>query len=235
MVVPGQLVQHRQVERERLPRRGAAGDDDVSLAGGVQRLELVGVEGRDAAAEERGVQLGGDPAGYRDGFRRRSRLEALGDQAPVGPPRLDRAGPARLGGGASGPSAIAAATRMASSAERSWSLHYLGAGRDRESCRGRGRPLALGRRRPVLPRARQQSAQEVLARKGHEEGTPEAAQLADAGQDLHVVPHREVEVEPGVQGDLLLGDPAGERALQALGEPPDQVRDRIVVLRGLTL
>ena len=42
--VGGDRVEHRKVERQRLPRGGAAGDDHVALPGGLQRLDLVRVE-----------------------------------------------------------------------------------------------------------------------------------------------------------------------------------------------
>ena len=43
-VVARELVEHREVEAKRLARRGPAGDDDVALARGLERLELVRVE-----------------------------------------------------------------------------------------------------------------------------------------------------------------------------------------------
>ena len=47
-------VEHRQVERERLPRRGGRGDDDVlASCGGLPRLGLLGIEAADAGRRER--------------------------------------------------------------------------------------------------------------------------------------------------------------------------------------
>ena len=47
--IPGERVEHRQVERERLPARGPGRDDRVSAVGRRERLRLVGVELADAA------------------------------------------------------------------------------------------------------------------------------------------------------------------------------------------
>ena len=49
-------VEHRQVERQRLARGGAAGDDHVAGPGGLECLELVRVEPEDAGALERARQ-----------------------------------------------------------------------------------------------------------------------------------------------------------------------------------
>ena len=55
MVIANELVQDRKVERQRLAGSGPTCDDDVALARGLQRLELMGVQSRDAAAEQPGV------------------------------------------------------------------------------------------------------------------------------------------------------------------------------------
>ncbi len=50
----GERIQDRQVEGERLPARGAGGDDQVLAAGGrLPRLRLVGVEAVDPLSRER--------------------------------------------------------------------------------------------------------------------------------------------------------------------------------------
>ena len=50
VAVGGERVEDGEVERERLPRRGAGRDDDVAVARGRVRLRLVRVELGDAAA-----------------------------------------------------------------------------------------------------------------------------------------------------------------------------------------
>ena len=113
--------------------------------------------------------------------------------------------------------------------------HHLGPLGDGQRRRRRGRPLALGGRRAALPGARQHRPEEVLSRQGHEQRAAELAKLAEAPQDLQVVVDREVEVEAGVERDLLLGDAVLERRLDPLGEPALQVGDRVPVAGRLAI
>ena len=82
----------------------------------------------------------------------------------------------------------------------------VGAGADRERDGGDGSPLPLGGRQPLLPGAGEDGADEVLARERDVERQPQLAQLAEAAQDLEVLLGAEVEVEAGVDRDLLLAD-----------------------------
>ena len=101
-VVPGELVEDGQVEGQRLARRGAAGDDRIPLGCCLQRLELVRVERLDAGRGQGGLQLGRQGGGEADALGRLRCLEALGNQATVCPPRLDRVLPAHRGGEVAG-------------------------------------------------------------------------------------------------------------------------------------
>ena len=67
-------------------------------------------------------------------------------------------------------------------------------------------------RQALLPGAGQHRAEEVLAGERDEQRPAELAQLAQAPQDLEAVGDAEVEVEPGVERELLLGDACAERA-----------------------
>ena len=82
----------------------------------------------------------------------------------------------------------------------------VGAGADRQGDRGDRAPLALAGRQPLLPGAGEDGADEVLAGERDVERQAELAQLAEAPQDLQVLLGVEVEVESGVDRDLLLGD-----------------------------
>jgi hypothetical protein len=57
LAVARERVEHRQVERERLPRRGPGGDDRVARVGRGERLGLVGIELLDPDAGERRAHL----------------------------------------------------------------------------------------------------------------------------------------------------------------------------------
>ena len=84
---------------------------------------------------------------------------------------------------------------------------HLGAGGDGDRGR-RGRcPLALARLGAPLPRAREHRAEEVLPGQRHEQRPAPRPELAEPAQDLEVLVHREVEVEAGVEGYLLLFNP----------------------------
>src|SRR3954468_20072648 len=103
---------------------------------------------------------------------------------------------------------------------------------DGEGGRGEGRRLALTRIDARFPRPREQGAEEVLARDGEKQRPAEVAQPPQAPQNLEVVVGREVEVEPGVQRDLLLVHPEVEGALDLPGEPGLQMCDGIAVAPG---
>jgi hypothetical protein len=98
-IVAGQRIEHREVERQRLAGGGAARHDHVFLGGGLERLELVRVKGRDPAADQRRPQLRREPGRYLHVLRGPGGLGALRHQAAVGATRLDRSGPPRRGGG----------------------------------------------------------------------------------------------------------------------------------------
>ena len=98
------------------------------------------------------------------------------------------------------------ATRIACSELRSWMRRTSAPSRTASVDRGDRPPLALARRQPLLPGAGQDGADEVLARERDVERQPERAQLAEPPQDLQVLLGAEVEVESGVDRDLLLGD-----------------------------
>ena len=98
----------------------------------------------------------------------------------------------------------------------------VGAGAHREGDRGDRPPLALGRRQPLLPGAGEDGADEVLARERDVERQPELAELAEPPQDLEVLLGAEVEVEPGVDRDLLLAD--AKLAAARSTRPPNQDR-----------
>ena len=170
-------------------------------------------------------------------FGLRARLEALGNQSAVGAPGLDR-----RSGRLRPPPALALTRstrrsrprrRIASSASSgSCSRTHLRAGRDRQRRRRRGRPLALaaGARSSQEPArtAPRKSLRESATNSGRPRlrSSPSRRRISRSSVD------GEVEVEPRVEGDLLLGDAARERGLEPLGEPARQVGDRVVVLRA---
>ncbi len=81
--IAGQRVENGQVEGERLAGGRAAGDDQVALGGGLERLELVREEALDAGAaqgrDELGMERVGDLRRLGQARRQRARL----DQAAV--------------------------------------------------------------------------------------------------------------------------------------------------------
>ena len=91
--VPADRVEHRHVERQRLARRGAAGDDHVRGLGGPQGLELVGVEGAHPGALERRPQSRVELRGQRHLVGLLLAFGALGDEPAVGAARIDRRPP----------------------------------------------------------------------------------------------------------------------------------------------
>ena len=245
-VVADEPVENGKVEGQRLARRGATGDDRVSRRW-PRRAPRAGASRASRSRWPAGRPPA--PAPGRRGVRpvgRWRRLDALGDQAAVRSPGLDRALPAR-GGGKAGAGAGASHSRRprvarscavaadrggrAQRVERASVVepHHLGAVGDGQRRRGRGRPLAFGGRDPALPRARQHCTQEVLSRQRHEQRAAELAQLTETPQDLEVVVDREVEVQARVERDLLLGHAMLERRLDPLPEPALQVDDRIAV------
>ena len=106
----------------------------------------------------------------------------------------------------------------------------VGAGAHREGDRGDRPPLPLGRRQPVLPGAGEDGADEVLARERDVERQPEIAELAEAPQDLEVLLGAEVEVEAGVDRDLLLADAKAAGPLDSPPEPGQEVLDDVAVI-----
>ena len=110
---------------------------------------------------------------------------------------------------------------------------HVGALGHRQRGRRGGGPLPLDRWRPALPRTGQHGAQEVLAGQRHEQGPAQGAKPAEPGEDPQIVLDREVEVEPGIERDLLLGDPVPDRGLDPVREPADEVTDGVRVARGL--
>ena len=95
----------------------------------------------------------------------------------------------------------------------------VGALAHRQRHRGDRPPLALARRQPLLPGPGQHGADEVLARERDVERQAQRAQLAEPPQDLQVLLGAEVEVESGVDRDLLLGDPKLPGQLDSPLEP----------------
>ncbi len=96
---------------------------------------------------------------------------------------------------------------------------------------GRDRaPLTLARRQPSLPGTGEDGADEVLARERDVERRPQLAQLAEPSQDLQVLLGGEVEVESGVDRDLLLADAKPQRRLDSPPEPGLEVVDDVAVL-----
>jgi hypothetical protein len=81
----GQRVEHRQVERERLPGRRAGGDDRVALACGSQGLGLMRVQAVDTGAQERLGQLRMETVGKRLLFRRPGAVAGLAHELLVAP------------------------------------------------------------------------------------------------------------------------------------------------------
>ncbi len=73
-------------------------------------------------------------------------------------------------------------------------------------------------------------ADEVLARERDVERQPQRPQLAEPPQDLQVLVGTEVEVESGVDGDLLLGDAKLPSQLDSPLEPGPEVVDDVAVL-----
>ena len=230
-----------RLKRQRLARRGAAGDDHVAVA----RPPRAPRAGASRARRSRprasaAASSGASEAGSATGSRRRAALDALGDQAAVDRARpRSQPLPARRGGarrassrstrlGASPRSPPRPAARRARS--RSWRRRISAPPRDRERRRRGGRPLALARRQPLLPGAGQHRAEEVLARERDEQRAAERAQLAEPAQDLEVVVDREVEVEARVERDLLLGDAAPDA-------PPRSARanQRLQVVDGVAV
>ena len=123
----------------------------------------------------------------------------------------------------------AAATRIASSASTSWRRSISAPCCDGQRGRRQGRGAALVGVEAPLPGAGDDRAEEVLAREGDEQRTPELAQLAEPAHDLDPVVGREVEVEARVERDPLRVDPDRGGALEPLGEPALQVRDDVAV------
>src|SRR5690606_35386020 len=83
VLVTRDRVEHRQVERERLARGGAARDDHVALTGRGERLYLVRVQALDAGRAQ-GLGEGRVELGRKLNQLRVARvLDARLDQAPV--------------------------------------------------------------------------------------------------------------------------------------------------------
>ena len=231
-------VEHRQVEGEALARGGAAGDHQV----GVRRpprsaSQLVRVEAtrsRPAAAPRRSP--GRASSGSADRPRRALLLGALGDDPPVAPRRVDRDRPARRaragsrrvpsGRGRRSPPA----TRIACSELRSWMRRTSAPSRTARATAATVPHSRSPAGQALLPGAGEHGADEVLARERDVERQAERAQLAEAAQDLQVLLGAEVEVEAGVDRDLLLGDPKLRRQLDSPLEPGLQVVDDVVVV-----
>ena len=227
----------------------------IALPGGdrLERLELVRVERLDPSSRAaRRPAAARSESGISTVSAVRAASSALGNQAAVGAPGLDRPLPAGggrdPGAGAShwrrarvgrspprGCPTIAAAVRSASSELRSCSRTISAPPATASAVAAAVAHSRSAGGGPILPGARQDGAEEVLAREGDEQRAAELAQLPEAPQDLEVVVDREVEVEARVQRDLLLGHAAGERRLDPLAEPALQVGDWIPVARGLPI
>ncbi len=249
--VAGDPVEHRQVEGEALARGGAAGDHQVRGGSRLQRLTLVRVEALDPGPLQRLGEAGVERARQRHRPRLAPLLARLGDDPPVTARRLERNRPRRLQqalrhhetprrrdeilGIAEDfvPSAPGRARRPAT-------LHRLqraavvdaedvGAAAHRQRNRGDRPPLALARRQSLLPRPGQDRADEVLARERDVERQPERAQLGKPAQNLQVLLGRQVEVESGVDGDLLLTHPKPLSGLDSPPQPGLHLLDHVVV------
>ncbi len=68
-----------------------------------------------------------------------------------------------------------------------------------------------------------------LAGSADHDRPPELAQLSQPAQQLEVVLERLAEADPGIDPDPLLGDAAGHRRLDALGEEGADIVDHVVV------
>src|SRR4051794_40066415 len=106
----------------------------------------------------------------------------------------------------------------------------VGALADGEGGRRDRPPLTFARGQALLPGPREHGADEVLARKRDVERQAQRPQLAEPPQDLQVLVGAEVEVESGVDGDLLLGDAKLSRQLDSPLEPGPEVVDDVAVV-----
>ena len=191
---------------------------------------------------------GSSAAGSATGRARRSGLRALGDDPPVAPRRLDRdahgfssrlrrglmppapmhdadSRPRRWADGRSAP-----ATRIACSELRSWMRRTSAPSRTASATAATVPHSRSPGGQPLLPGAGEDGADEVLARERDVERQPQRAQLAEPPQDLQVLLGAEVEVESGVDRDLLLGDAKLPGQLDSPLEPGLEVVDDVVVL-----
>ena len=122
------------------------------------------------------------------------------------------------------------ATRIACSDERSWMRRTSAPSRTARATAATVPHSRSPGGQPLLPGPGQDGADEVLARERDVERQPQRAQLAEPPQDLQVLVGAEVEVESGVDGDLLLGDPKLPGQLDSPLEPGLEVVDDVVVL-----
>ena len=231
--VGGDRVEHREVERHRLARGRAAGDDHVPALGGLERLDLVRVQAVIPARTQRRDEVGGELRG-RHGVGL-ARLGRRWLRPAVRRPHRPRAGaPTRQAGRRGAPrharaSTIAAAVRIASSALDVMEAQHLGAGVDGEAAAA---AIVAGPRcsaPAALPRTRGDRSQEVLARERDEQRAPERAQLPEAMQDLDLVVRAQVEIEARVERDLLGVDAERGAALEPVREPLTEVVDDVPV------
>ena len=227
----GDPVEHRQVEGEALARGGAAGDHQVGVRRRLAGRELVRVELLDAAARAAPRRSRGRARlGSGHGAGAAVRLGGLGDDPPVAARGVDRNGPRVLEQAAARhqaarPSAAAAgreispATRIACSDDRSWMRRTSAPSRTASATAATVPHSRSPGAQPLLPGPGQHRADEVLARERDVERQAQLAQLAEPAQDLQVLVGAEVEVESGVDRDLLLRDAKPARQLDSPLEP----------------
>ncbi len=171
------------------------------------------VEALDPVAAQRLDQAGVERARHRHRLRGTLGLAALGDDPPVAPRRVDRDRPRGLQQALSHrwlrcryrQRAIRGDPRHTHRLQRAAVVdaQHVGAGPHRQRHRRDRPPLALARRQPLLPRAGEHGADEVLARERDVQRQPQLAQLAEPAQHLQVLLDGQVEVEPRVDRDLL--------------------------------
>ena len=212
----GDPVEHRQVEGEALARGGAAGDHQVGVRRRSRRPRAGACRGtrcRPAAAPRRGrgrarrAARPAAPAAPPRRSRRRSARRAAPDRSRSPTALAQQAAAARHQAALRWPAARSApATRIACSELRSWMRRMSAPSRTARATAATVPHSRSPARQPLLPGPGQHGADEVLARERDVERQAERAQLAEPPQDLQVLLGAEVEVESGVDRDLLLGD-----------------------------
>ena len=129
--------------------------------------------------------------------------------------------------------AIAAATRIASSASMSCRRWISAPSATASAAAASVACATLVAPHALLPGSGEHRADEVLAREREKDRPAEPAQLAEPPQDLERVVGAQVEVEAGVDRDLLPPHAELGRALDPLGEELEQPADDVgVVGRG---